>query len=264
MRTDGPRWRRARPRQRRPIYRQIYERLREGFCRALRRGPAAARTLARRAPRVNRSTVVHAIATSPPTPDRSTGRVRLAGRLARCRGRPDRPPACRVGHAAALASRRVSAVLGELAASGHGDLIASSKGSAGGPLPLDDLTRSFARAGGDVNLVLTYATARAMRAARRDRDANARAGLHGRPARRAVLTGSTQGITLVAQSLAEPATRSWSSPDYPGALQIFQMPAACDPSRSTRTGCGPITSRRSCAAPARFIYTIRRSTTRRP
>src|SRR6202171_1484748 len=39
-----------------------------------------------------------------------------------------------------------------------------------------------------------------------------------------VLTGSTQGITLVAQSLAEPGDDIIvEAPTYPGALQIFQI-----------------------------------------
>jgi len=213
-----------------PIYRQIYERLREGILAgALPEGTRLPpeRSLAERLA-VNRSTVVHAyrdLAADGLIDQRVGSGSRVASLDAG--GRPDRAsgvpwwvtlPPWRVGE--------FPAVLGELAASGHGDLIAFVQGvPPADPSPLDDLTRSFARAGGDVNLVLTYgdsegyaplrdAIATRMRA--RGCTVDLRDVL--------VLTGSTQGITLVAQSLAEPGDEIVvEAPTYPGALQIFQI-----------------------------------------
>ncbi len=93
------------------------------------------------------------------------------------------------------------------------------------PSPLKDLSRSFARVGGDVNYVLTYGDSEGY--------APLREAIAGRMQRRGVrvgarevlvLTGSTQGIALIAQSLAEPGDEIIvESPTYPGALQIFQI-----------------------------------------
>ena len=118
-------------------------------------------------------------------------------------------------------------MLGELAAVEHGDRIAFVQGvPPAEPSPLADLAASFARVGGDVNYVLSYgdsegyaplreAIAERMRA-RGCEDVDARDVM--------VLTGSTQGITLVAQSLAEPGDEIVvEAPTYPGALQIFQI-----------------------------------------
>jgi DNA-binding transcriptional MocR family regulator len=118
------------------------------------------------------------------------------------------------------------AVLGELAAAEHGDLIAFVQGvPPAEPSPLADLAASFARVGGDVNYVLTYGDSEgygplreavAERMQRRGCAVDARDVL--------MLTGSTQGITLVAQSLAEPGDEIVvEAPTYPGALQIFQI-----------------------------------------
>ncbi len=213
-----------------PIYRQIYERLREGILAgALPEGTRLPpeRSFAERLA-VNRSTVVHAyrdLAADGLIEQKVGSGSRVASLDAG--GRPDRAsgvpwwvtlPPWRVGE--------FPAVLGELAASGHRDSIAFVQGvPPAEPSPLDDLTRSFARAGGDLNLVLTYgdsegyaplreAIATRMRA--RGCTVDARDVL--------VLTGSTQGITLVAQSLAEPGDEIVvEAPTYPGALQIFQI-----------------------------------------
>jgi len=57
-----------------------------------------------------------------------------------------------------------------------------------------------------------------------------------------VLTGSTQGITLVAQSLAEPGDEIVSRRDLSGALPDLQIAGAAREPRFplTKTGCGPI------------------------
>ncbi|HEY0384184.1 MAG TPA: PLP-dependent aminotransferase family protein, partial [Candidatus Elarobacter sp.] len=212
-----------------PVYRQIYERLREGILAgALPEGTRLPpeRTLAERLG-VNRSTVVHAYRDLA-ADGLISQRVGSGSRVASLDGgRPDRAsgvpwwvtlPPWRVG--------QFPSVLGELAASEHGDLIAFVQGvPPADPSPLAELSRSFARAGGNVNFVLTYgdsegygplreAIATRMRA--RGCSVDARDVL--------VLTGSTQGITLVAQSLAEPGDEIVvEAPTYPGALQIFQI-----------------------------------------
>jgi 2-aminoadipate transaminase len=213
-----------------PIYRQIYERLREQILAgALPEGTRLPpeRALAERMG-VNRSTVVHAyrdLAADGLIEQRVGSGSRVASLTGG--GRPDRSAA--VPWWVTLPPWRVGqfpAVLGELAAAEHGDLIAFVQGvPPAEPSPLEDLARSFARAGGDVNFVLTYgdsegygplreAIAARMRA--RGCDVDMRDVL--------MLTGSTQGITLVAQSLAEPGDEIVvEAPTYPGALQIFQI-----------------------------------------
>jgi DNA-binding transcriptional MocR family regulator len=213
-----------------PIYRQIYERLREQILAgALPEGTRLPpeRTLAERL-EVNRSTVVHAyrdLAADGLIDQRVGSGSRVASLTDG--GRPERSAA--VPWWVTLPPWRVGqfpAVLGELAAAEHGDLVAFVQGvPPAEPSPLADLARSFARIGGDVNFVLTYgdsegygplreAIATRMRA--RGCSVDARDVL--------VLTGSTQGITLVAQSLAEPGDEIVvEAPTYPGALQIFQI-----------------------------------------
>jgi DNA-binding transcriptional MocR family regulator len=212
-----------------PIYRQIGERLREQILTgALPEGTrlpperSLAASLA-----VNRSTIVHAYRD-----------LVLAGLIEQRVGSGSRVAALTARHAdrsaavpwwATLPPWRMGqfpAVLGELAAVGRGDRIAFVQGvPPAEPSPLEDLSRSFARVGGNVNFVLTYgdsegydplreAIARRMRA--RGALIDARDVL--------VLTGSTQGIALVAQSLAEPGDEIIvEAPTYPGALQVFQI-----------------------------------------
>lgn len=213
-----------------PIYRQIYERLREGILAgSLPEGTRLPpeRSLADRLG-VNRSTVVHAYRDLA-ADGLIEQRVGSGSRVASLDGggRPDRAsgvpwwvtlPPWRVGE--------FPAVLGELAALGHRGLIAFVQGvPPAEPSPLDDLTRSFARAGGDVNLVLTYGDSEGygpLREAIAARMRNRGCGVDARDV--LVLTGSTQGITLAAQSLAEPGDEIVvEAPTYPGALQIFQI-----------------------------------------
>ena len=93
------------------------------------------------------------------------------------------------------------------------------------PSPLADLSRSFARVGGDVRFVLTYGDSEGYGPLREAIAARMRGRGCAVDARDVlVLTGSTQGITLVAQSLAEPGDEIVvEAPTYPGALQIFQI-----------------------------------------
>lgn len=177
---------------------------------------------------VNRSTVVHAyrdLAADGLIEQRvgSGSRVAALGGG----GRPDRTsgvpwwvtlPPWRVG--------QFPAVLGELAASEHGGLIAFVQGvPPAEPSPLADLSRSFARVGGDVNYVLTYGDSEGYAPLREAIAVRMRGrGCPVDPRDVLMLTGSTQGITLVAQSLAEPGDEIVvEAPTYPGALQIFQI-----------------------------------------
>jgi DNA-binding transcriptional MocR family regulator len=212
-----------------PIYRQIYERLREQILagalpEGMRLPPE--RTLAERL-EVNRSTVVHAYRDLA-ADGLIAQRVGSGSRVASLDGgRPERTesvpwwvtlPPWRVG--------QFPAVLGELAASEHGDLIAFVQGvPPEDPSPLADLSRSFARAGGDVRFVLTYGDSEGYAPLREAIAARMRArGCTTGMRDVLVLTGSTQGITLVAQSLAEPGDEIVvEAPTYPGALQIFQI-----------------------------------------
>jgi 2-aminoadipate transaminase len=212
-----------------PIYRQLYERLREQILTgALPEGSRLPpeRTLAEQLG-VNRSTVVRGyreLAADGLIDQRVGSGSRVAplkaAQAERSAGVPwwvTLPP-WRVG--------QFPAVLGELAAVEHGERIAFVQGvPPADPSPLTELAASFARVGGDVNFVLTYgdsegyaplreAIAGRMRA--RGCEVDARDVL--------MLTGSTQGITLVAQSLAEPGDEIIvEAPTYPGALQIFQI-----------------------------------------
>jgi 2-aminoadipate transaminase len=212
-----------------PIYRQIYERLREQILAgSLPEGTRLPpeRALAEQLD-VNRSTVVHAyrdLAADGLIAQRVGSGSRVA---ALDGGRPDRSPG--VPWWVTLPPWRVGqfpAVLGELAASEHGDLIAFVQGvPPEDPSPLAGLSRSFARAGGDVRFVLTYGDSEGYAPLREAIAARMRARGCTIDARDVlVLTGSTQGITLVAQSLAEPGDEIVvEAPTYPGALQIFQI-----------------------------------------
>ncbi len=212
-----------------PVYRQIYERFRDQILAgALPEGARLPpeRTLAERTS-VNRSTVVHAyrdLAADGLIEQRVGSGSRVASLGG---GRPDRTAA--VPWWVTLPPWRVGefpAVLGELAASAHAEAIGFVQGvPPAEPSPLADLARSFARAGGDVNFVLTYGDSEGYAPLRELIAGRMRArgcAVDGRDV--LVLTGSTQGITLVAQSLAEPADEIVvEAPTYPGALQIFQI-----------------------------------------
>ncbi|MBV8601238.1 MAG: PLP-dependent aminotransferase family protein, partial [Candidatus Eremiobacteraeota bacterium] len=93
------------------------------------------------------------------------------------------------------------------------------------PSPLADLTESFRRVGGNEGFVLSYGDSEGyapLRAAIAERMQRRGCALEARDV--LILTGSTQGITLVAQSLAEPGDEIIvEAPTYPGALQIFQI-----------------------------------------
>ena len=213
-----------------PIYRQLYERLREQILTgALPEGTRLPpeRALADRLD-VNRSTIVRGYRELA-ADGLIEQRVGSGSRVAPLRaGQPERT-AAGVPWWVTLPSWRVGqypAVLGELAAAEHGERIAFVQGvPPAEPSPLADLAASFARVGGNVNYVLTYGDSEgylplreavAERMRRRACEIDARNVL--------MLTGSTQGITLVAQSLAEPGDEIVvEAPTYPGALQIFQI-----------------------------------------
>jgi DNA-binding transcriptional MocR family regulator len=118
-------------------------------------------------------------------------------------------------------------VLGELAAKTQSGRISFVQGVAPDqPSPLGELAKSFGRMARDPRFVLSYGDSegyeplRAAIAARM----NARGATTIAPSHVIVLTGSTQGIAIVAQSLAEPGDEIIvESPSYPGALQIFQI-----------------------------------------
>ena len=92
--------------------------------------------------------------------------------------------------------------------------------------PLGELASSFERVARDPRFVLSYGDSEGYEPLRSAIAArmNAR-GASAISARNViVLTGSTQGIMIVAQSLAEPGDEIIvESPSYPGALQIFQI-----------------------------------------
>jgi DNA-binding transcriptional MocR family regulator len=213
-----------------PIYRQLYERLREQILTgALPEGARLPpeRVLADRLG-VNRSTVVHGyreLAADGLIEQRVGSGSRVAALRA---GQPERT-AAGVPWWVTLPPWRVGqypAVLGELAAAGHGERIAFVQGvPPAEPSPLADLAASFARVGGNVNYVLTYGDSEGylpLREAVAERMRRRGCAIDARDV--LMLTGSTQGITLVAQSLAEPGDEIVvEAPTYPGALQIFQI-----------------------------------------
>ena len=211
-----------------PIYQQIYEDLREailtGTLPETTRLPPE-RMLADRLG-VNRSTVVHAYRELV-----SDGlieqRVGSGSRVARSAGHA--PRSADVPWWVTLPPWQVGSfpqVLGELAATFHGERISFVQGVPPvQPSPLAELATSFARVAGDPDYVLSYGDSEghaplreaiAARMRRRGCTIDARDVL--------MLTGSTQGISLVAQSLAEPGDEIIvEQPTYPGALQIFQI-----------------------------------------
>jgi DNA-binding transcriptional MocR family regulator len=214
-----------------PLYRQIYEHLREAILagtlpESTRLPPE--RTMAQRLD-VNRSTVVHAyreLVADGLIEQRVGSGSRVVPQLRR--GRPER--AAGVPWWVTLPPWRVGEfpnVLGELAAKHQPGRISFVQGVAPGePSPLGELAQSFARVASDPRFVLSYGDSegyeplRAAIAARM----NARGASSVAPRNIIILTGSTQGIMIVAQSLAEPGDEIIvESPSYPGALQIFQI-----------------------------------------
>jgi DNA-binding transcriptional MocR family regulator len=212
-----------------PIYRQIEERLREQILSgALPEGTRLPpeRSLADRL-EVNRSTIVHAYRDLV-ADGLIEQRVGSGSRVAALRGgQPARDsaapwwstlPPWRAG--------QFPAVLGELAAVEHGRRIAFVQGvPPEDPSPLADLSRSFARVGNNVNFVLTYGDSEGYGPLREAIAERMRArGAMVEPRDVLVLTGSTQGIALAAQSLADPGDEIVvEAPTYPGALQVFQI-----------------------------------------
>ncbi|MBV8073852.1 MAG: PLP-dependent aminotransferase family protein [Candidatus Eremiobacteraeota bacterium] len=218
-----------------PIYRQIYETLREqiltGALPESTRLPPE-RTLAQVLD-VNRSTIVHAyreLVADGLIEQRVGSGSRVASPLPVSAGERQvgvpwwvTLPPWRVGE--------FPAILGELAASpdaltnGHRRIAFVQGVPPADPSPLHDLSESFRRVGGNVDFVLSYGDSEGY--------APLRAAIAARMQRRGcaveardvlILTGSTQGITLVAQSLAEPGDEIIvEAPTYPGALQAFQI-----------------------------------------
>ncbi|GAC1400527.1 MAG: PLP-dependent aminotransferase family protein [Vulcanimicrobiaceae bacterium] len=211
-----------------PIYQQIYEELREsiltGTLPETTRLPPE-RALAEKL-RVNRSTVVHAYRELV-ADGLIEQRVGSGSRVARS-GAPA-PRGNDVPWWVTLPPWRVGSfpqVLGELAATFHGERISMVQGVPPlEPSPLAELAASFARVANDADYVLSYGDSEGHTPLREAIAARMRARGCTTGARDVlVLTGSTQGITLVAQSLAEPGDEIIvEAPTYPGALQIFQI-----------------------------------------
>lgn len=213
-----------------PLYRQIYEGLRESILagklpESTRLPPE--RTLAGRL-NVNRSTIVHAyreLVADGLIEQKVGSGSRVVPALRQ--GQPARSAA--VPWWVTLPPWRVGefpTVLGELAAKQEPGRISFVQGVAPDePSPLGGLAKSFARVAKDARFVHSYGDSEgyeplreaiAQRMARRGARAQAKDII--------VLTGSTQGIMIVAQSLAEPGDEIIvETPSYPGALQIFQI-----------------------------------------
>ncbi len=211
-----------------PIYQQIYEDLRESILagklpESTRLPPE--RTLAERLS-VNRSTIVHAYRELV-ADGLIEQRVGSGSRVARNVGHPPRNsdvpwwitlPPWQVGS--------YPQVLGELAATFGGERISFVQGvPPNDPSPLPELAKSFERVARDPAYVLSYGDSEGHMPLREAIAARMRGRGCATVARDVlVLTGSTQGITLVAQSLAEPGDEILvEQPTYPGALQIFQI-----------------------------------------
>ncbi|MDQ2872324.1 MAG: PLP-dependent aminotransferase family protein [Candidatus Eremiobacteraeota bacterium] len=213
-----------------PLYRQIYESLRESILtgtlpESTRLPPE--RNLADRLS-VNRSTVVHAyreLVSDGLIEQRVGSGSRVVPTLRH--GQPERSagvpwwvtlPPWRVGE--------FPTVLGELAAKQEPGRISFVQGVAPDePSPLDELAKSFARMASDPRFVLSYGDSEGYEPLRRAIAARMTArGTHTAAKDVIVLTGSTQGIMILAQSLAEPGDEIIvETPSYPGALQIFQI-----------------------------------------
>ena len=214
-----------------PLYRQIYEHLREAILagtlpESTRLPPE--RALAEKL-NVNRSTIVHAyreLVNDGLIEQRVGSGSRVVPQLRG--GQPDRGagvpwwvtlPPWRVGE--------FPNVLGELAAKQQSGRISFVQGVAPDePSPLGELAKSFERVARDPRFVLSYGDSEGyepLRVAIAGR-MNALGATEVVPGDVIVLTGSTQGIAIVAQSLAEPGDEIVvESPSYPGALQVFQI-----------------------------------------
>ncbi len=211
-----------------PLYRQIYEHLRSAILAGTLPESArlpAEREMAQRL-RVNRSTIVHAyreLATEGLIAQRVGSGSRVAAQTERRERSAGVPwwvtlPPWRVGE--------FPNILGELAAKQEPGRISFVQGVAPDePSPLGELAKSFARVARDPRFVLSYGDSEGyapLREAIAARMATRGAKVHARDV--IMLTGSTQGIMIVAQSLAEPGDEIIvESPSYPGALQIFQI-----------------------------------------
>ncbi len=212
-----------------PLYRQIYEQLRSAILSGTL--PESARLPPERlmagSLNVNRSTIVHAyreLAADGLIAQRVGSGSRVAQRGARAERGVAVPwwvtlPPWRVGE--------FPNILGELAAKHEDGRISFVQGVAPDePSPLGELAQSFARVARDPRFVLSYGDSEGyapLREAIAER--MAARGASAVQARNVImLTGSTQGIMIVAQSLAEPGDEIIvESPSYPGALQIFQI-----------------------------------------
>ena len=214
-----------------PLYRQIYEHLREAILagtlpESTRLPPE--RSLAEQLG-VNRSTVVHAyreLVADGLIEQRVGSGSRVVPQLRG--GQPER--AAGVPWWVTLPPWRVGEfpnVLGELAAKPQSGRISFVQGVAPDePSPLGELAKSFGRVARDPRFVLSYGDSEGYEPLRTAIAArmNARGAGAIAPNNVIVLTGSTQGITIVAQSLAEPGDEIIvESPSYPGALQVFQI-----------------------------------------
>jgi len=211
-----------------PIYQQIYEELREAILagalpESTRLPPE--RSLAEKL-NVNRSTIVHAYRELV-ADGLIEQRVGSGSRVARNSG--SQPRSGDVPWWITLPPWRVGSfpqVLGELAATAHGERISFVQGVPPvEPSPLAELARSFERVAGNPDYVLSYGDSEGHAPLREAIAARMRGRGCETVARDVlVLTGSTQGIALVAQSLAEPGDEIIvEQPTYPGALQIFQI-----------------------------------------
>jgi GntR family transcriptional regulator/MocR family aminotransferase len=169
-----------------PIYQQIYEELREAILtgtlpESTRLPPE--RTLAEKLS-VNRSTVVHAYRELV-VDGLIEQRVGSGSRVARSTGQQSK--AADVPWWITLPPWRVGSfpqVLGELAATAQADRISFVQGVPPfEPSPLDELAKSFARAAGDPNYVLSYGNSEGHTPLREAIAMRMRARLHGRAAR---------------------------------------------------------------------------------
>src|SRR5581483_6175581 len=213
-----------------PLYRQLYEQMREAILagtlpESTRLPPE--RTMSERLG-VNRSTIVHAyreLAADGLIEQRVGSGSRVAGRarLGPSERGPSVPwwvtlPPWRVGE--------FPTILGELAAKQEPGRISFVQGVAPDqPSPLDELAKCFSRVAGDPRFILSYGDSEGYEPLRQA--IAQRMDVRGAQTRSKdviVITGSTQGIMVVAQSLAEPGDEIIvETPSYPGALQIFQI-----------------------------------------
>jgi 2-aminoadipate transaminase len=214
-----------------PLYRQIYEALREAILagtlpESTRLPPE--RSLAERL-NVNRSTVVHAyreLVADGLIEQKVGSGSRVVPQLRN--GQPERSAA--VPWWVTLPPWRVGefpTILGELAAKQEPGRVSFVQGVAPDePSPLGELAKSFSRVASDPRFILSYGDSEGyepLRHAIADR-MKQRGAQATQPKDVIVLTGSTQGIMVVAQSLAEPGDEIIvETPSYPGALQIFQI-----------------------------------------